>query len=479
MASLAFHHGTSVTESGEAPVLIRTSRTNVMAIIGTAPDADASKFPYDTPVLVKGGTELSTAAELGDAGTLKAALDAVFDHIGAYVYIIRVEEGVDYDATLANIVGDFATLTGVHALKKCESLYGRHMKPRIVCAPGFTHISATDGIASVNVTVAGSGYTNPIVTIDGDGAGAEATATLVDGAIDEIYITKPGYGYTAATVTITDDDGADATATAVVGATANPVVGELYGILEELRAVAFVDGPDTTDAAAVTYASLIESQRVMVVDPKALVYDTSLQANVPQFSSARFAAVQARTDQNKGFWWSLSNQPINGIVGINRPIRYHETTNYLNEAKVSTITNERGGFRTWGNRAATSNSLWTFLNVRRTADFINEAIEDAFMEFVDRPITLANIKFIVESGNAFIRELVAERAILGGEVWFDPEKNTDATMANGRVVFGVKFEPPAPMEHIDIRAHRAIEYYAELRDSVLRELAQGSLQIAA
>jgi phage tail sheath protein FI len=200
MADLAFIHGSTVTESGETPILIKTKRTNVIAILGTAPEADLSKFPYNTPVLVKGGADISTAKALGNTGTLKKQLDAVLDHIGAYVYIINVEEGSDYNDTLSNMVGDVAALSGVHALKKAESLYGRHLRPRIICAPGFTHIGATDGIVSVNTTVSGSGYVDPVVTIAGDGAGAEAIAIVVDGAISEIVVTKPGYGYTAVTV---------------------------------------------------------------------------------------------------------------------------------------------------------------------------------------------------------------------------------------------------------------------------------------
>ena len=200
---------------------------------------------------------------------------------------------------------------------------------------------------------------------------------------------------------------------------------------------------------------------------------------MPEFSSSRFAAVQAKTDQEKGFWWSLSNQPIYGITGINRPIRYPLTTNYLNEAKVGTIIHELGGFKTWGNRTPTDISLQSFLSVRRTMDFINEALEDAYMEFIDRPQTLANIKHLIESGNAFIRQLVAEGAILGGRVWLPNDLNTNEKMANGRIVLSVDFEPPAPMEHIDIRAHRNITYYADLRDRVLREIESGSLAAAA
>jgi len=260
----------------------------------------------------------------------------------------------------------------------------------------------------------------------------------------------------------------------------NPVVSELMGVLDQVRAIAFVDGPDTTDAEAYAYRSLINSQRIYVIDPKGLVWDTEEDANVPQPLSPRFAGRQCQVDRDLGFWWSVSNKPINGIVGVTRPVTYGIQADYLNERAVNTVINLNGeGFRTWGNRVTTGDDLWKFLSVRRTADFINEAIERAYLEFVDKPFSRANLKFMIESGRAFLRTLGAEGAILGGDVWLDPDRNTNEEMAQGRVTLGVKFEPPAPMEDIRIIAHRESRYYAELRNRVLSELGDGSLAPAA
>lgn len=482
MADIAFHHGTRVFESQETPILIRTAQSAVVAIIGTAPDADAVAFPLNKPILIKGATELSKIKLLGDAGTLKKAIDAVFDQVGTYCYVIRVAEGNTPVATYSNLVGDAAALTGVHALKKCEGLYGRKLKPRLVAVPGYTSSLATDGIASVNVTVQGANYTTaPAVAITGgNGQGAEAKAIVEGGQVTGIIVTKPGFGYTEApVVAITGGGGAGATATANVGTVANPVVAELVGVLEKLRAVAFVDGPDTTDAAAVLYRETINSDRIYICDPKVLVWDTVLDAYVPMPSSPRFAGVQAKVDRTNGFWWSVSNKPINGIGGTVRPISYGDHANYLNESHVNSVINLGEGFITWGNRVATGIDLNKFLSVRRTMDFINEAIESANLEFVDKPFSKANLKFLIESNNAFMRVLKAEGAILGGRVWLDPERNTDEEMAQGRVTFGVEFEPPAPMEDIRFIAHRQIRYYAVLRKEVLEEVKDGALALAA
>ncbi len=483
MADISFHHGTRVFESQEVPILIRTAQSAVIALIGTAPDADADAFPLNKPILIKGSTELSKTRLLGAAGTLLKAVDAVFDQIGTYCYIVRVAAGETTNGTYSNLVGSSSELTGVHALKKCEGLYGRKLKPRLVCVPGFTSNRAPDGIASISVNVAGSDYASaPAVMLSGGGgSGAKATAILTDGEITGFIITKPGFGYSSApTVTISGGGGSGASATAHVGTVTNPVVSELVGVLESLRAVALVDGPDTTDAAAVLYRESINSDRIYIIDPKVLVWDTDIDAYVPQPASPRFAGVQAKVDRNSGFWWSLSNKPINGIGGTVRPISYGDHSNYLNESHVNTVINLNGeGFVTWGNRVATGIDLNKFLPVRRTMDFINEAIEAANLEFVDKPFSKANLKFLIESNNAFMRVLKAEGAILGGRVWLDPERNTDEEMAQGRVTFGVEFEPPAPMEDIRFIAHRQIRYYAVLRKEVLEEVNDGAFALAA
>lgn len=485
MADISFHHGTRVFESQETPILIRTAQSAVAAIIGTAPDADPVEFPLNKPVLLMGASQVSKAKKLGNAGTLKKGVDAVFDQVGTYCYVVRVAQGATTYETYSNLVGDATARTGVHALKKCEGLYGRKVKPRLVCVPGFTSSLATDGIASINVNVQGANYvTAPTVAITGGtGTGAEAIAMIDGGKVTSIVVTKPGFGYDpddAPTVTLTGGGGTGATATANIGTVANPVVAELVGVLEKIRAVAFVDGPDTTDEAAVLYRQTINSDRIYICDPKVLVWDTDLDAYVPQPASARFVGVQAKVDRTNGFWWSVSNKPINGIGGTVRPVSYGDHANYLNENHVNTVINLDGeGFVTWGNRVATGIDLNKFVSVRRTMDFINEAIEAANLEFVDKPFSKANLKFLIESNNAFMRVLKAEGAILGGRVWLDPERNTDEEMAQGRVTFGVEFEPPAPMEDIRFIAHRQIKYYAVLRKEVLEEVRDGALALAA
>jgi hypothetical protein len=73
------------------------------------------------------------------------------------------------------------------------------------------------GIARINVTNPGQEYTSaPTITISGDGTGATATATVVNGKIESINVTNRGINYTRATVTISGGNGFGAIADAVI-----------------------------------------------------------------------------------------------------------------------------------------------------------------------------------------------------------------------------------------------------------------------
>lgn len=94
--------------------------------------------------------------------------------------------------------------------------------------------NAVDGaVHRIRVTNGGTGYSStPTITVDGNGTGCTATATVVAGVITEIAVSTIGSGYTAANIVITDTTGSSATARAVLtppGGHGSDPVGELGG----------------------------------------------------------------------------------------------------------------------------------------------------------------------------------------------------------------------------------------------------------
>jgi phage tail sheath protein FI len=196
------------------------------------------------------------------------------------------------------------------------------------------------------------------------------------------------------------------------------------------------------------------------------VLDTVTGGYVTRPASGYVAGVLSKTDVERGFWWSPSNRPVNGVAGTARPIGFainaaDTEANRLNEAEVATIVRV-DGFRLWGNRSTATDPLWAFLSVRRTADMIAESIEQALLWAMDRPFSEQLLNDIRDSVQAYLNSLNTRGATLGGNVWIDPELNTEATLKQGLLYLDYDFEPPAPLEHLVFRAHREGSYYDEL-----------------
>ena len=178
------------------------------------------------------------------------------------------------------------------------------------------------------------------------------------------------------------------------------------------------------------------------------------------------AGLIAKSDSERGFWWSPSNLPINGIVGTARPVDFalgdaNARANLLNEAKVATIIRQ-DGYRLWGNRSLSSDQKWMFLSVRRTADMINDSLLRAHLWAVDRNITKTYLADVTEGVNAYLRHLTNIGAIIGGRCWSDPDLNSPSQIQQGKVFFDFDFTPPYPAEHITFRSQMVNDYLKEL-----------------
>ncbi|KMW60794.1 Phage tail sheath monomer [Candidatus Rhodobacter oscarellae] len=381
-----FLHGVEVVEIDTGTRPIRTVRSSVIGLVGTAPDADADKWPLNTPVLVAG--KRSDAAGLGATGTLAPAIDDIFDQAGAVVVVIRVEEGADDAATLSNIIGGTDDLTGapegLQVLLAAESVV--KVAPRLIVVPEFSQEQA--------------------------------------------------------------------------------VVSELVSIATKLRAIIIADGPNSTDADAITYRENFGSDRIYLVDPWVKVWDTETSTEIVRPASARVAGVIAKSDAERGFWHSPSNRLIDGITGTARAIDFTlgdatSRANILNENEVTTII-QRDGYRLWGNRGLAADPKWAFIKRRRVADMINESIMQAHFWAVDRNADRTYFEDVIEGVNAYGRRMITVGALVGFKCWADPDLNTPEALEAGKVYFDYDWVETPTAEHITFRSMINNGYLSEV-----------------
>jgi len=470
MADLVLH-GLETIEGSSGPRPVQTIDTGVIGLVGTAPEANATLWPLNTPVPIYGS---STIQGLGSAGTLMDALEGIFDQAGKVsqtVVVVRVAQGATMNETLQNVMGSSTTMTGIHALKTAPSELG--LKPKLLVAPGFTSYRPTDALATTTVGTPGTGYVDPpAVTISGGGGygakavatvargvntiavgtggtgytaaptvvisapesggvQATATATVAAGVITAIAVTNPGSGYTTpptvsftgvgtggtATATVTGrvsglvitnhgagyataptiaiaapPSGTTALATSTIGTAGNPVTSEFLSIAAFFRAGVIKDGTATTTSAAISDRMDYDSDRLLIVEPMVKVFKNAQVVNEP--GSARVAGLQAYVDYTEGFWFSPSNHVVNGVIGISRPIGHSISdpsaeSQLLNRNEIAAfVRSPSGGYKLWGNRVASSDTLKAFWSVRRAHDTIIDSVELACEPFIDKPYGL-------------------------------------------------------------------------------------------
>lgn len=263
-------------------------------------------------------------------------------------------------------------------------------------------------------------------------------------------------------------------------ATLNSVSSEMIALADEIDAIAYIDAPvGTTFAQAIAGRGPngainfnTSSERVRLCYPHVIGYDPDTNAERLEPLSVHAAALRAKVDLDKGFWWSSSNQELLGVIGVERKLSARiddpqSEVNLLNEQGITTVFNSYGsGYRLWGNRTAawpTVTHMKNFENVRRTGDVLNESLRYFSLQYIDMPINQALIDALIESANAYGRKLIGDGALLGYKAWFDPARNEQTELAAGHLLINYKYTPPPPLERLTYETEITSEYLATLK----------------
>ena len=243
----------------------------------------------------------------------------------------------------------------------------------------------------------------------------------------------------------------------------------LIALAGKLRAIAIIDGPGTTDEAAMEYAENFGSRDGFMVDPGVQYWDTVTSTTVDAPASAWAAGLFAWTDSEYGFWASPSNKELLGITGTTRSVEFldgDETcrANLLNNANITTIIRD-DGFRLWGNRTMSSDPKWAFVTRVRTLYIVLDAILAGHKWAVDRSITKTYVRDVSDGLQAFMRDLKNQGAVINFEVFADPEINTASQLAQGKVYWNIRFTDVPPAENPNFRVEVTDQWLTEVLDT--------------
>ncbi|MFP1880049.1 phage tail sheath subtilisin-like domain-containing protein [Lonsdalea quercina] len=465
-------HGVETVEVETGARPIKTVKSAVIGLIGTAPMG-----PVNDVTLCVSETNAAQFGSQVSGFTIPQALDAIYDHGAGTVLVINVLDPVKHKTSVSNATVTFDS-TGVAQLVNpvVSNLVLRKSDDAQPYVEGqdYTLDAQTGKITRVGTNI-DSGST--VIASYDFADPSKVTAADIIGSVNEagnrtgmklLNDTYNAFGFFAKILI------------APVYCTQTSIVTELVSLADKLGAVAYVDAPiGTTFQQAIsgrgptgTINFNTSSDRVKLCYPHVKVYDANTNSERLEPLSQRAAGLRAKVDNEKGYWWSSSNQEISGITGVERQLSAmiddpNCEVNLLNEQGITTVFNSYGsGLRLWGNRQAAWPSVThmrNFENVRRTADVINESIRYFSTQFIDQPISQALIDALTESVNAYGRTLIGNGALLGFKCWYDAARNEETELAAGHVLLSYKFTPPPPLERLSYESEITSEYLVTLK----------------
>lgn len=254
--TVSIHKGITTIENLKGGRPVEIPEASILGFVFTAPDADNAKFPMNEPLALIGGSELMEG--MGETGTGPDIIRQVTkEGTGMKAVAVRVEEGVDFNATLANVIGAAGPMTGIHALKHGQSELG--MTPRLYLVPGFTSQRVDNARnPTVSELLGIADRRRGMILKDGPNTTKEAALTSrEDWGSSRIYMTDPGVkvyvnGQTLVKPASASVAGLTLRVDKKFGVNHSPSNHKFYGITGTARPIEYHDGDPDTEADYLT-----------------------------------------------------------------------------------------------------------------------------------------------------------------------------------------------------------------------------------
>lgn len=250
------------------------------------------------------------------------------------------------------------------------------------------------------------------------------------------------------------------------------VLTELVGVAQATRAFAYGSAggnPDITEVG--NYRKNFGQRELMLIDNEFMAFDPTTKKTETAATIARILGARAKLDKNVGWHKSISNTEINGVSGLKYARSFdlldkNCDANTINNKDVTTLIRE-DGFRVWGNRTCSNDSMMAFEIATRTAQIIQETIAYAFMWALDKRLHPSMMEDIIMAINAKLAQYVNKGYILGARVFIDKTLNTSETVQAGQFIISYEFTWVPPLENMVLNQHVTDTFFVNLVDKVI------------
>lgn len=242
-------------------------------------------------------------------------------------------------------------------------------------------------------------------------------------------------------------------------------------VAQKLRGFAYARALGTSVSEATLYRANFSQRELMLLFPDFLAFDAGAAAATTSHAVARALGLRARIDEEVGPHKTLSNVPVEGVVGLTRDIQWDLSGDdteaaLLNAAEVTALVRTSTGYRFWGNRTCADDPLFAFESTVRVAQILADTVARGMEWAIDKPLTPALARDIVETVNGFFRQLKASGVLLGANAWYDEAQNSTESLKAGKLRIDYDYTVPPPLEDLGFTQRLTDAYFADFASQI-------------
>ncbi len=245
---------------------------------------------------------------------------------------------------------------------------------------------------------------------------------------------------------------------------------KLFQVAVKLKShLAVIERPRPTIASEgweLQYSNIPNNSRIKVVYPANVILE---EDDITIGMSALWAGVRIRTDDERGWEVAASNKGVVGVKRLETEVEYIPDEPCealdLNDVKVTTLVNDGGTWKIWGSQtlADGEEAKLSFVVARRTKDIIDATIKANERQVLDEGVKKRFIPEVVNRVNQQFRTWInVEERILGGQCWFDEDKNPPEQLASGTIIWSYDFTPIPVAKKLVFESITTDRYIAEV-----------------